>query len=79
MRSKSKRMLPYSPLTSSISWFLCPSAKRIASNVPIVPFSNSIAAAKRIVHIHAANTLAIRRGAFSDKSAHGAHALDFAH
>src|SRR5215217_3072989 len=39
MRSRSKATLPLEPLTSKEFWFLRPAAKRVASKVPMAPFS----------------------------------------
>ena len=44
MRSWSKTIVPFEPLISQRIWFLRPGAKRVASYVPLAPFSNSTVA-----------------------------------
>ena len=45
-RSRSKASEPFEPLISQLNAFLRPAAKRVASIVPIAPFSNSATASK---------------------------------
>ena len=45
-RSESKTIVPFDPLISHRIWFLRPAANRVASKVPLAPFSNSTVAWK---------------------------------